>query len=107
MFCDVGADNGLMGVHLEDFGVERYIFFFFTILSPSSSFLLLTFPLFSPPPKSYNTSIEYLPRCRFFWGYTILVYNFDVLEERAVQGDPLVEAGFEFLLWKDGFDGEV
>ena len=34
MFCDVGADMGLMGLNLEDYGIERFITSFYFLMTP-------------------------------------------------------------------------
>ena len=44
MFCDIAPEMGLMGLDLEDYGIEGGL----------------------------NMSIDFLPECRFFWGFTNL-----------------------------------
>ena len=54
-----------------------------------------------------NTSIEYLPKCRFFWGFASVAFHFDMLLEKGANLIELEEAGFMYRLSKAGFEGEV
>ena len=57
--------------------------------------------------KRVNTTIEYLPKCRFFWGFTSVAFDFDLLMSYGGFLDGLEEAGYVYMLTKKGFDGEV
>ena len=54
-----------------------------------------------------NTSINFLPKCRFFWGFVFVQYDFDLLMSYGGSLEGLEGEGFRYSLTKKDLNGEV
>ena len=84
-------------------------------LSTLSFNFLLPFFLFTSPYHLFisllqnrlNTSINFLPKCRFFWGFVFVQYDFDLLMSYGGSLEGLEGEGFRYSLTKKDLNGEV
>ena len=110
MYCDLGADMGLMGLDLGAYEIEWFDFFLLSASSPSHfvpsflCFFFFTFIYVLFPKNRLNMSIEYLPKCRFFWGSIIVIYDFELLMKHGGYLERLEGAGFRYSLTMEGFE---
>ena len=52
-------------------------------------------------------SIEYLPKCRFFWGLVTVVFDYQEFLESGQYLRKLERAGYVYKMTKLGYSGEV
>ena len=80
---------------------------FFSFVDPLLLFSFSYHLFISLLQNRLNTSINFLPKCRFFWGFVFVQYDFELLMSYGGSLEGLEGEGFRYSLTKTGFNGEV